>query len=112
MNNNDIAVSCKSLRRVRQRSPTAVFQGTTTQEFDTTMTAESTYVDFQGKINDCDVVEDEQMKAVKRVERRRAARRNGAARSSRPDANGRINGKECHAFAFAAMFEEDIADEL
>ena len=112
MNNNDIAVSCKSLRRVRQRGPTTIVQDTTTQEFDITMTAESTYIDFQGKINDCDVVEDEQMKAVKRVERRRAARRNGAARSSRPDANGRINGKECHAFAFAAMFEEDIADEL
>lgn len=70
------------------------------------MTAEITYLDFQGQINDYDVVEDEQMEAVKRVERRKAARR------SRPDAKGRINGKECHAFAFAAMFEEEIADDL
>ena len=111
MNNNDIAVSCKSLRRVRQRSPTTVVQDTTTQEFDTTMTAESIYVDFQGKINDCDVA-NEQKETAKHVERRRAARRNGDARRSRPDAKGRINGKECHAFAFAAMFEEDIADDL
>ena len=107
MNNNDIAVSCKSLRRVRRRSPTTVGQDSTPQEFDATMTAESNYIDFHSKIND---FEDEQKETAERV--KRAGRENGAARRSRPDAKGRINGKECHAFAFAAMFEEEIAADL
>lgn len=110
MNNNDITVSCKSLaRRVRRRSPTTVVQDITTQEFDTTMTAESNYVDFHSKIND--IVDNQRSEEPKLAERRTRVS-HGAARRSRPDAKGMINGKECHAFAFAAMLEEDIADDL
>ena len=102
MNNNaDIASSCKSLRRVRRRSLADVVQEPTAQELN--------FVEFHSKINDCHVAEDEQMETAKRVERRRAARRSrGASRRSRPDAKGRINGKECHAFAFAELIEEKI----
>lgn len=110
MNNNDIVVSCKSLHRVRRRSPTTVVQESATQQFDEAM-ARSTadYVEFQSKINSIDA--NQQNEEPKLVERR-AALRNGDARRPRPDAKGRINGKECHAFVFAALLEEEIADDL
>ena len=100
-NNDDIAASCKSLRRVRRRSLATVVQEPSTQEFN--------FIGFHSKINDCDVADNEQMETAKRAERRRAARRSsGASRRPRPDAKGRINRKECHAFAFAELIEEEI----
>ena len=110
MNNNDVAcaASCKSLlRRVRRLhvSPATAVQGPTTQEFDEPMII-TDYVEFQGEINDIDGSERPSFVEA------RVVRRNGTARRSRPDAKGRINGKECHAFAFADLIEEEIAGDF
>ena len=110
MYKNDVAVAvdCKSLRRVRRRSPTTVVQETT-QEFDELMIhSASSYADFQGKIND--IIDNQQREEQPKAR----AERSSTARRSQPDAKGRINGKECHFFAFSELMmdDEDMVDEF
>jgi hypothetical protein len=59
---------------------------------------------FYFLLNDIGSSQSNQSESSKRS--RRARRR--CTRSSRPDAKGRINNKECHLFAFAELIEEQL----
>jgi hypothetical protein len=97
---NTVAVNGKSIRRIRPRaSPVTVVEDVTLDD----AISQNTEVEFQAKLNDITCIGIDQSENLKCAESRRRARR---TRRSRPDARGRINGKECHIFAFTELFDE------
>jgi type IV secretory pathway TraG/TraD family ATPase VirD4 len=60
---------------------------------------------FYAKLND--VVDSTRVeKQCKAIEAAKRSRQSNC--TLRPDASGRINGKECHLLAFGAMLEEEL----
>jgi hypothetical protein len=94
-------------RHRRQSSPTAVIEDIIAHEMNRVRTDIEANVGttFKGQLNDADDVEIKEIEDLTRSERRRAALR--TLPRPRPDSKGRINGKECHSFAFASLFFDE-----
>ena len=96
----------KSFRRIRQRNAAAAVDGTQMPETTQSLTNIHPGTIFYAKLND--VIDAEPVESKSSDERRKSKRNGRSDRTLRPDATGRINNKECHLFAFGALFEKEL----